>query len=111
MEKIIIRPSETSDYLVYGLLCLTWGLLIGFSWAHNEFYLPNRKELAVVEATNEILVAHSDYQACWALAANQRTLGIKGFEILTEWAAVAREQLPEDMAYRCMQNGPLWGGD
>ena len=61
-EKIIIRPSETADYLVYGLLCLTWGLLIGFSWAHNEFYLPNRRELAVIEATNELLSANSDYQ-------------------------------------------------
>lgn len=78
------------------------------SWVHNELYLPARRDKAVVEATNELLMAHSDYQACFALAANQRVMGIKGFEILDKWAEVAKEQLEEDMVYRCMRNGPLW---
>lgn len=118
MEKIIIRPKDPPDYAVWGMFGLFWllcGFLLGGSAAHNEIYLPEydrhaetRRQKALVEFSNEILNSNSDRQACWALAANQTVLGLKGFDTITRWAEEAREQLDEGMVYNCIRNrGPL----
>ena len=107
MTKRIIKPSETLDYLVFGLLCLTWGMLLGGAHIYDNYYLSVRRENALLAFTNEILSSHSDRQACYALAANQRVLNISGFEIFQLWADEAREQLDDKTAQECTLNGPL----
>ena len=112
--KVVIRPSETADYIVFGLLVLTWGILLGISAAHGKAYIPEylahqetKRQKALVEFSNEILSSNSDRQACWALAANQTLLGLRGFETVALWAEEAKEQLTEGMIEACIKNrGP-----
>jgi hypothetical protein len=107
MQKRIIKPSETSDYLVFGLLCLTWGILLGGAYIYDNYYLSVRRENALLDFTNEILSSHSDRQACYALATNQRLLNLPDFEIIQLWADEAREQLDDKTVQECTLNGPL----
>jgi len=116
--KVTIKLPDPPDYAVWGMYGLFWllcGVLIGGAGTHNEIYLPEyrshaetRRQKALVEFSNEILSSHSDRQACWALAANQTVLGLRGFDTIAKWAEEAKEQLDEGMAYNCIRNrGPL----